>query len=69
MVLKLILKFVVIFSLINSIQCVCQGSQAILDAISTIHDAIDELNTRIDRVEGHISTILMCVGKFFKIDV
>ena len=58
MVLKLILKFVVIFSLINSIQCVCQGSQAIIDAIST------ELNKRTDGLERHVNAILMCVGKF-----
>ena len=38
MVLKLVLTFIVIFSLINSIQCICTGSQA-----TCIHDKLDEL--------------------------
>ena len=38
MVLKLVLTFIVIFSLINSIRCICTGSQA-----TCIHDKLDEL--------------------------
>ena len=37
--LKLVLGFVVIFSVINSIQCACKGSQSILDAIKELKES------------------------------
>ena len=56
MVLKLILKLVVIFSLINSIQCVCRGSGAIIDDIyeleSRLLDAIGGLNEKVQDIEN-----------------
>ena len=67
MVLKLVLKFIVILSLINSIQCVCKGSQAIIDAINDLksefkseskatQDAIGELSKRIKTLEEQINS-------------
>ena len=57
MTVKLVIKVVVIFSLINSIQCVCKGSQAILDVINELEsgflNAIDELSERFKAVETH----------------
>ena len=64
MILKLMLKFVVIFSLINSIQCVCRGTQTILDAINesketcACEDAINELAKIIIRIEEKINSTL-----------
>lgn len=36
MSLKLVLKIIVILSVINSIQCICKGSQSVLDAIDKL---------------------------------
>ena len=59
MVLKLVLKLVVIFSLINSIQCACRGSEAIQDAIheveSRLVDAISGVSERIQTIESTIN--------------
>ena len=52
MVLKLVLEFVVIFSLISSIRCDCKGYQAIVDAINaninelikTLEDSCSPIN-------------------------
>ena len=65
MVLKLVLKFIVILSLINSIQCACKGLQPILDAIteskSSCLDAINDLKSdtldAIDEVKKRIKTL------------
>ena len=65
----MILELVVVFSLINSIQCVCQGTQAIIDALSTIQDAIVELDRRTEGVEETVHSILLCVGKFLEITI
>ena len=73
MIVKLVLKLIVIFSLINSIQCICHGSQAILDAISQYKsnslDAMNELSERLKAVEKEIDFTLELgipckIGKF-----
>ena len=60
MMFKLVIEFVVIFSLINSIQCACKGSQAIIDAINAnskaTRDAINELSERIKTLEDSCSS-------------
>ena len=59
MVLKSALGFVVIFSLINSIECACRGTHAILYAInesnSAILDAINELHKEVEALKDLIS--------------
>ena len=49
MVLKLALGFVVIFSLINSIQCVCRGSQDILDAINESNENCQAIHNELNQ--------------------
>ena len=39
--MTMVLKVIVVFSLISTIQCACTGSQAILDAIKKLEEKID----------------------------
>ena len=58
MVLKFVLKVIVIFSLFNSIQCVCKGSQAILDAIDKLSDQVKTLDDKIQTLEEKLDSCI-----------
>ena len=49
LLIKLALGFVVIFSLINSIQCVCRGSQDILDAINESNENCQAIHNELNQ--------------------
>ena len=65
MILKLVLEFVVIFSLINSIQCACKGTQAIFDAIDANLQDIRDLSEKIKTLDDSCSPS----SKFYTIKV